>query len=127
MTIIFTLLYFFIIFTVEVSLSAPPAVFEGSSFAIQATSPLINLMITTITNITFTINGMPTSEITGLTTDPVVVNMVVVNLVIRNIPASLNGNSLSCTAEVSTGDMASCTPRTLQVQGNSLHNYVISV
>ena len=125
MTIMFTLLF---IFAVEVSLSAPPPVFEGGAFAIQAFSPIINLTITTtITSITFTINGRPISEITGLTTDPVVVNMNVVNLIIRNIPASLNGKIVSCTAELSTGDMASCAPRTLQVQGNSLHNYVISI
>ena len=115
-----TIITFFIIFfTVVVTLSTPPPVFEGGSLGIVATSPLVNLMQITITNITFTINGRPTSEITGLNIDPVVPNMAVVNLIIRNIPASLNGNSVSCTAELSTGDMASCTPQTLQVQGNS--------
>ena len=102
-----------------VTLTAPPAVFEGGSLGIRATSPIINVIPTTITNITFTINGRPTSEITDLNIDPVVPNMAYVDLIIRNIPASLNGNGVSCTAELSTGDMASCTPQTLQVQGNS--------
>ena len=113
--------HFFIIifFTVVITLSEVPPVFEDGSLGISATSPLVNLMQTAITNITFTINGRPTSEITGINIDPVVLNMALVNLIIRNIRASLNGNSISCTAELSTGHMASCTPRTLQVQGNS--------
>ena len=103
-----------------VTLTAPPPVFEGGSLGIRAISPLINLTITTITNVTFKINGRPISEITGLNIDPVVLNMAVVNLIIRNIPASLNDNIVNCTAELSTGDMAFCMPpRTLQVQGNS--------
>jgi len=46
-------------------------------------------------------------------------NKSVVVLVIRNISASLNGKNVTCTAVLDTGDMASCTILTLQVQAKS--------
>ena len=45
-------------------------------------------------------------------------NMIVASLIIRNIPASLDNNIVSCTAELNNMVMASCTPQILQVQGN---------
>ena len=69
----------------------------------------------------FTINGRPTSELTGLDIDPVDTNAIVVFFVINNIPASLNNNTIGCTAELDSGDVAVCSPqRTIQVQGSSM-------
>ena len=73
---------------------------------------------TTVTNITFTINGVPYRELSGLSIQPVVLGMRSADLIINNTPASLNGNSVGCTAELSTGAIVSCVPViVLQVQG----------
>ena len=75
---------------------------------------------TTVTNITFTINGVSHRELSGLSIQPVVLGMRNADLIINNIPASFNKNSMGCTAELSTGTIVSCTPIiTLQVQGIS--------
>ncbi len=72
----------------------------------SASSPIL----TTVTNITWTIDGVPVSEFTDLTIDPVVLNVRLVDLIIRNVSANLNGRLVSCTATVSDGTMATCSP-----------------
>ena len=97
-------------------LGQPSTVYEGRVTALSALAPVS----TTVTNITFTINGVSHREFSGLSIQPVVLGMRSVDLIVNNIPASLNGNSVGCTAELSTGAIVSCAPIiTLQVQGNS--------
>ena len=94
----------------------PSTVYEGRVTALTATAPVS----TTVTNITFTINGVPHRELSDLSIQPVVLGMRNADLIINNIPVSLNGYSVGCTAELSTGVIVSCVPNiTLQVQGIS--------
>jgi len=72
-----------------------------------------------LAEITFTIDGRPFIEIAGLITDPTDINLNSVALFIRNIFASLNGKSVTCTTVLDTEDMALCTVLKLPVQGKS--------
>ena len=82
--------------------------------ALTVTAPVS----TTITNVTFTINGVSHRELSYLSIQPVVLGMRIADLIINNIPASLNGLSVGCTAELSTDVIVSCVPIIiLQIQG----------
>ena len=73
---------------------------------------------TTFTNITFTINGVPHRELFDLLIQFVMLGTRSADLIIYNIPASLNGSTVGCTAQMSTGAIVSCAPIiTLKVQG----------
>ena len=76
-------------------------------------------MRATIRHITFTVDGTPLSEMSGLTVDTLTFGKILV-LVIWNISASLHGKALSCTVEISSGDVVSCTSVLLNVQGNAI-------
>ncbi len=94
--------------------SSSPPVYAGGVIGFSASS----LIRTTITNITWTIDGVPVSELTNLTIDPIVLNARLVNLIIINASADLNGRMVSCTATISDGTMATCSPPLpIQVQG----------
>ena len=88
--------------------------YEGSRTVITVGSPIS----TTIRNITFTFNGVPHTAIAGLSFQPIMLDVRFTDLIINNIPASLNGNTVGCIAELSTGATVTCAPiQTLQVQG----------
>ena len=73
---------------------------------------------TTITNITFAINGVPHRELSDLLIQPVLLGTRSADLILFNIPASLNGSTVGCTAQMSTDAIVSCAPIiTLKVQG----------
>ena len=86
-----------------VTLSNVPPEYKGGVLGIFAIALIISGSQTIITNITFTITGrLMTSKLTGLNINPIVRNMALVILIIKNIPASLNNNIVSCTAELNT-------------------------
>ncbi len=72
---------------------------------------------TTIINITWTIDGVPINELTNINVPPFMLNVRTIDLVIRNVSADLNGHLISCTATISDGSMATCSPLPIQVQG----------
>ena len=107
------------LFTAIVALFGASAVYETQTIVVTATAPLIMATFTMFINITFTVDGTPLSEISGLTVESSTLGMRIIDLFVRNTPASLHGKALSCTAELSTNDVVSCTSVPLEVQGNA--------
>ena len=92
----------------------PAIVYEGTKSAFTVTAPVG----ATVTNITFTFDGTPHNELSGVPFQPITFGTRTVDLVISNTPVSLDGVTVGCTAEVSTGEMLPCAPNVpLQVQG----------
>ncbi len=100
---------------VAVTFSSVPPVYAGGVTGFSASS----IFRTTITHITWTIDGVPVNELTDLNIDPIMLNEQLVNLIIRNASADLNGGVVSCTATISDGTMATCSPPLpIRVQGS---------